>query len=252
MAGDTTAKGDGTAALTAREAARQQAEERQAGLARSLSFGAALLITAGLVASVWYGRTLAGPAPIPNAHAASPSAFSTPAAPGFLGSGRVFAGARRPAAYTPPAAPLTLVPGNGAPADRYVTPLRQLVDEVNRSDAARYWHGGSGGDHAGDTLPPTRVLTAVGALESLTTLTTHPRRYPPELRAYTSTVSLELRNYLKVTTLAVGTGERGGDLQRAADRHLDRCNQALTRLDTAARRLASGSPLPPRENAVLP
>ena len=141
--------------------------------------------------------------------------------------------------------------GENAPAaaDRYVAPLKELVNEIGRSEVARYWHGAK--SDAAAAPPPTQVQTAVDAFESLTTLTTHPGQYPPELRPYTKTVSLELRNYLKVTTLAVGTGERSGDLQRAAARHLDRCNQAITRLDAAARSFASGAPLPPRENAIL-
>lgn len=254
MTGDTTTNGDKATTLAARDAARQEAEERQAALTRGASFGAALLITAGLVASVWYGRMLAGPAPV----SSSPSAFpAQAAAPGFSGSGRAgFASAaRRPAMYTPPSSPFPLVPVSGAPADQYVTPLRRLVDEVNRSDVARYWQGGDhsgAGYGAGGGASPAQVLTAVDALESLTTLITHPRRYPPELRPYTQTVSLELRNYLKVTAFAAGTGERSGDLQVSATRHLDRCNQAITRLDAVARGLASGSASPPDENAVLP
>ncbi len=260
MTSDTTNQNDKAAAgpLAARNAAaRQQAHERQANQARLLSFGAALLISAGLAASVWYGRTLAaGPAVARNDSAARgpvpvPSAFHGSADPGFLGNGQAFAGARRPAAAAyaaPPSVPITLVPVNGPPADRYVTPLRQLVDEVNRSEAARYWQGG---DHADAGPSPTQVLTAVDALESLTSVTTHPRRYPPELRPYAKAVSLELRNYLKITTLAIGTGERTGDLQASAARHLDRCNQAIMRLDTVARSLASGGQIPPSENAIL-
>jgi hypothetical protein len=274
---NTTTQGGDADSFAARDAARRREaeEEQQTARARAASFAAALLITAGLAASVWYGRTLAGggPVPVPNASsahgAATPSAFPSarsgaPSA-GYLGGvGTAATGARGRAAYAAPSAPILPAPPTGmgammserigenapAAADRYVAPLKELVNEINRSEVARYWHGAVSDDAAAP--PATQVLTAVDAFESLTTLTTHPRRYPPELRPYASSVSLELRNYLKVTTLAVGTGERGGgDLQRAAARHLDRCNQAITRLDAAARRLASGTPLPPRENAVL-
>jgi len=258
--GDTTRKGDGTA-LAALAARRQEAEERQAALTRMVSFGAALLITTGLVASVWYARTLAGPAPAPNglpAASGNPPALS-PAAPaaGYFGSPGGNGGKRRAMYSSPLPAPPAFVPLGGSHtigvaasdgANKYVAPLKGLVAQVGRSDVARYWHEGS----ANDAPPPTQVLTAVDALESLTSVTTHPRRYPAPLRPYAKVVSLELRNYLKITALSVGSDERSGELQASATRHLDRCNQAITRLDAAARRLASGTSLPPPENALLP
>ena len=235
---------DGTAIAT-RVRRQEQEREQQRHRAQYLSLGAAVLIVSGLVVSIWYARSLAAPSPqitrLPQAGGAVPTGASRGSSPASPFGGAAAPGAGISSAgfrYMPPSTipsvtatrPSTdtaLIPDAGT-REALVGPLRSLVEIVNGSDAARFWHDAS--------LSSAQAITSAEALESLTTLATHPARFPPNLREHARAVSDGMRGYLKVTIQAASDGTRDGELQAAANRHLQRCTTAIERLNAAAGR----------------
>lgn len=196
--------------------------------------GAVLLVLFLLAGSIWYARRMAAPRQKP------------------LEFTRLNTAPRGGPAYTPYRPPISSPIPSAAPVAApmipkldeptrggLMTPVRQLLDTVKRSDAQKFWQG--------EKLPATQVRDAVDALGTHTTLVTRPERYPPSLAPYVRAVALEVRSYLKVTEQAASRGGADSARRAAAARYLARSDNAFQALDAASRRLSIDSVQPADE-----
>jgi hypothetical protein len=138
-----------------------------------------------------------------------------------------------------------------------------LVDQVRRSEVGRFWERHKTiavAEKGAPGEPAERVRTAANALESLTTLVTQPGRYPAPLRRHALVAGFQMRTHLQTTKEAAGRAARGesvAELDALASRSLARCEQAIRRLDEAARGNADSNgvhnaPLPAADLSQIP